>query len=198
MFAQKTKASKSSVILGGVALNAVLNAITESILALNPETSVLTTDFKIGGFSAISYNKLIPSVCIIALVLFILSFLYNELDVLALGNETSKSLGLDTKKYRIIFLVLCALLSGAAVSFAGLIGFIGLIVPHFIKKISPSQSKCFLPLCAIIGGGFVSLCDSIARIVFNPFELPVGIIMAVIGGPLFITILIKKGGYFND
>ncbi len=198
IFAQKTRTSKSSVILGGVALNAVLNAITESVLALNPETSILTTDFKIGGFSAISYNKLIPSVCIITFVLFIISFLYNELDVLALGDETSKAIGLNTKKYRIIFLILCALLSGAAVSFAGLIGFIGLIVPHFIKKISSSQSRCFLPLCAIIGGGFVSMCDMFARIIFKPFELPVGIIMAVIGGPLFVIILIKKGEQFND
>lgn len=199
VFAIRTQASKTSVILGGVALNAILNAISESILALSPDTSLLTTDFKIGGFSAISYKRLIPSVCMIIFALIVISFLFNELDTLSLGDETAKSIGLDTKKYRIIFLVLCALLSGAAVSFAGLIGFIGLIVPHFVKKVSPLQSKKFLPLCAVIGGAFVCICDTLARIIFKPFELPVGIIMAIIGGPLFVIILINsKGGHTND
>lgn len=199
VFAVKTQASKTSVILGGVALNSILNAISESVLALSPETSVLTTDFKVGGFSAVSYKRLIPSICMIVFALAVISLLFNELDALVLGDETAKSIGVNTKKYRIIFLVLCALLSGAAVSFAGLIGFIGLIVPHFVKKLSFLQSKRFLPLCAVVGGAFVCLCDTLARIIFKPFELPVGIIMAIVGGPLFVIILINsKGGHAND
>jgi len=198
IFSQKTNASKTSIILGGVALNAIFNAISESILALSPETSVMTTDFKIGGFSTISYERIVPPIFIIVVVIIAMLLLHNELDVLALGDETAKSVGLNTKFYRIVFLVLSALLSGAAVSFSGLIGFIGLIVPHFVKKISPTQSGLFLPLCSIIGGAFVCICDTLARIIFKPFELPVGIIMAIIGGPLFVTILFKKGGFYND
>ena len=198
LFSQKTNASKTSIILGGVALNAIFNAISESILALNLESSVMTTDFKIGGFSAISYQRLVPPICIIIIVMIAVLLMHNELDILALGDETAKSVGLNTKIFRIVFLIMCALLSGAAVSFAGLIGFIGLIVPHFIKKLSPTQSGMFLPLCSIIGGSFVCICDMLSRIIFRPFELPVGIIMAIIGGPLFVMILIKRSGLDND
>ena len=87
-------------------------------------------------------------------------------------------------------------LSGAAVSFAGLLGFVGLIIPHFVRRLVGSESRRVLPMCIFVGGGFVTLCDLAARTLFAPFELPVGILMAVIGGPAFVVLLIRfKGGH---
>ncbi|MBR7148013.1 MAG: iron chelate uptake ABC transporter family permease subunit, partial [Firmicutes bacterium] len=120
--------------------------------------------------------------------------LCNELDVLALGEETAVALGLSVKKLRTLFLILAALLAGATVSFAGLLGFVGLIVPHAVRKLVGSESRQVLPLCILGGAGFVTVCDLLARVMFAPYELPVGILMSILGGPFFLLLLIKRRG----
>ncbi|MGN0545733.1 MAG: FecCD family ABC transporter permease [Acutalibacteraceae bacterium] len=195
LFSSRISASKTTVILGGVALNSMLGAASEAITVLNPEAAMLTTEFRVGGFSAVSFTRLIPSAIMIAGALLLLFTLSNELDAVSLGDETARSIGLSVRKYRILFLVISALLAGAAVSFAGLLGFIGLIVPHFVRKLAGNESRRLLPLCTVMGAGFVCLCDLISRLVFAPYELPVGILMAVIGGPVFVALLVRtKGG----
>ena len=198
-FSRRTGASKTTVILGGVALNSILNAICESITVLDTEVAMLSIDFRVGGFSSVSYLRLAPAAGIILLALAALLTLCNELDVAGLGDETARGVGLSVGKYRMIFLALAALLAGAAVSFAGLLGFVGLIVPHFVRRLSGSESGRLLPLCAIFGAGFVTLCDTASRLIFAPYELPVGILMSVIGGPVFLYLLMRhKGGHRRD
>ncbi len=195
LFSYRTGASRSTVILGGVALNSMLNAFSESITVLDPDVAMLSVDFRVGGFSAVSYTRLVPAATLIVVALLLLLTLCNELDIVTLGDETAQGLGLNAKKYRLLFLALAALLSGAAVSFAGLLGFIGLIVPHFVRRLAGNESRHLLPLSALLGGSFVTLCDMMARVLFLPYELPVGILMAVIGGPVFVWLLIcYKGG----
>ena len=117
---------------------------------------------------------------------------------MTLGDETARGVGLAVGKYRMVFLVLAAMLAGAAVSFAGLLGFIGLIVPHFVRRFTGNDSGRLLPLCALSGAGFVTLCDMVARLAFAPYELPVGILMSVIGGPVFLYMLVcRKGGHLG-
>ena len=118
----------------------------------------------------------------------------NELDVLTLGEETARGLGMDVKKIRTLLLVLSAMLAGAAVSFAGLLGFVGLIVPHAVRRVAGSESRFLLPLCAMGGAAFVTVCDTAARVIFAPFELPVGILLSVLGGPAFLVLLLKRKG----
>lgn len=194
IFAVRTNASKTTVILGGVALNSILGACSESLSVLDNDVAMLTTEFRVGGFSAVSYTRLVPAAIMIMVALFILFTLLNELDVVALGDETAKSVGMKVKKYRILFLVLAALLAGAAVSFSGLLGFVGLIVPHYVRKLIGSDSRSLIPLSAIWGGTFVSLCDTLSRVLFIPYELPVGILMAIIGGPIFVVMLVRMKG----
>ena len=86
------------------------------------------------------------------------------------------------------------MLAGASVSFAGLLGFVGLIVPHAVRSLVGSESRFLLPLCAIGGAGFVTACDLAARLVFIPYELPVGILLSVLGGPFFLGLLVKRKG----
>ena len=157
---------------------------------------MMSVDFRAGGFASVSHTRLLPAGVLILTAMTALLLMHNELDVLALGEETAKSLGLPVKRMRTVFLVLAALLAGAAVSFAGLLGFVGLIVPHAMRKLTGSDSRCLLPVCALGGAGFVALCDTVSRVVFAPYELPVGILMSVIGGPMFLMMLLKrKGGH---
>lgn len=193
--ARKTGASRTTVILGGVAIGSFLTALSEALVTLIPEAGMLSGDFRVGGFAAVAYTRLIPAGILILLGLIVVLTLCNELDVLALGEETAHSLGMPVEKIRTLLLILAAMLAGASVSFAGLLGFVGLIVPHIARRLVGGESRYLLPLCGIGGAGFVTACDLAARLLFAPYELPVGILLSVIGGPFFVILLLKsKGG----
>ena len=194
VFSRWTGASRTTVILSGVALNSILNAVCESVTVLDTDLAMLSIDFRVGGFSAVSFSRLLPAAALIGVGLVVLFTLCNELDVLTLGDETARGIGLNVGRYRMVFLVLSALLAGAAVSFAGLLGFVGLIVPHFVRRFTGNESGKLLPVCAVAGGGFVTLCDLVSRLMFAPYELPVGILMSVAGGPVFLLLLVQGRG----
>ena len=192
--AEKAGASRTTVILGGVAVNAFLNALAEAVTVLIPEAGVLAGDFRVGGFSAVSWPRLLPAGGMILLALVLVLSLGNVLDVMGLGEETARGLGLNVRRMRILLLILSAMLAGAAVSFGGLLGFVGLIVPHGVRKLAGTESRYLLPLCAVLGGAFVTACDLTARMAFAPYELPVGILLSVLGGPVFLWLLWKRKG----
>ena len=194
--AQKIGASRTTVILGGVAVNSCLNAASEAISTLVPDAGMQAADFRVGGFSNVAYTRLLPAGILIIIGLLILLTLTNELDVISLGEDTAQGLGMPVKKMRTVFLIISALLAGAAVSFSGLLGFVGLIVPHISRKMVGSENGKLIPFCALLGAGFVTLCDLFARTLFSPYEIPVGILLSLIGGPFFLFLLIKrKGGH---
>lgn len=196
--ARKWGASRGTVILIGVAINSLFGAFSDAVITINTDISIISSDFKVGDFSAVTYQKAIPAAVIVFVSIAVLFTLSNELDILTLGDETAIGLGLNSAVMRVVFLILAALLAGCAVSVAGLLSFVGLIVPHIIKRLGVTQSKHILPLCALFGAGFVTLCDTLARTIFAPYEIPVGIIMAFVGAPFFIFLLIKgKGGHKN-
>lgn len=190
--AEKIGASRTTVILGGVAVNSCLNAASEAISILIPEAGMQAADFRVGGFSNVAYTRLLPAGMLILLALVILLTLTNELDVISLGEDTAQGLGMPVKKMRTVFLSLSALLAGAAVSFSGLLGFVGLIIPHVGRKLVSHENGKLLPFCGLLGAGFVTICDLFARTLFSPYELPVGILMSCIGGPFFLFLLIKR------
>lgn len=197
--AEKTGASRTTVILGGVAVNSFFNALSQGLITLLPEAGAMSADFRVGGFSSVSSARLLPAGLLILLALTVLLSLCNELDVLSLGEESAAGLGLRVRRIRTVFLLLAAMLAGAAVSFAGLLGFVGLIVPHGVRRFCGSESRFLLPLCILGGGSFVALCDTLSRVLFAPYELPVGILLSVLGGPFFIFLLWKrKGGRTHD
>lgn len=193
--AKRWGASRGTVILMGVTMNSLLGAVSDGVTILMPEVSILRNDFRIGDFSAVTYPKLIPAAAVILIALAALLTLSNELDLLTLGEENARSLGMNTRRMRFVFLMLAAALAGAAVSVAGLLSFVGLLVPHTVRRIASNDARHLMPLCGIFGAGFVTLCDTLSRVIFAPYELPVGIIMAFIGAPFFLFVLIKgKGG----
>lgn len=196
--AHMTGASRTTVILSGVALNSVLNALRDGVALLSPDAAMLGNEFRVGDFSAVTTARLLPAGTLIVLALAVALTLSNELDVLALGDETAASLGMSVRRLRAVFVLLAALLAGSAVSFAGLLGFVGLLVPHMARNFAGGQSRYLMPLCMLGGAGFVTLCDLAARMLFAPYELPVGIIMAVLGGPFFLVLLLRQRGGHRD
>ena len=197
--AKRWGASRSTVILMGVALNSLLGAVSDTVTTLLPDAAVMSNHFKIGEFSAVGYPQLLPCVALIAVTVLVLRTLHNQLDVLTLGESTAQGLGMRTAPMRTLFLLLAALLAGCAVSLAGLLSFVGLLVPHAVRRIAGSKASDLLGLCALYGAGFVCLCDTAARTLFAPYEIPVGILLAYLGAPFFIFLLLKgKGGRRHD
>lgn len=190
----KLSASKGTVILLGIALNSLFGAISDAVVTLNPDIGVMSSDFKIGDFSAVTYGRLLPSAAMILIVLTVLFALSGRLEILTLDDDSAIGLGMNIKAARALFLVLAALLAGCAVSIAGLLSFVGLLVPHTVRKISGNSYRHLLPLSAICGAAFVTVCDTVARSLFAPFEIPAGIIMAFLGAPFFVFLLIKRKG----
>ena len=185
-----------TLILIGVAINALCGAVSDAVVTFDPDLSLVTYDFRMGDFSSVTYQKIAAIAPFVICSLVLLILLSKELDVLSLGDESAGGLGMNCTAQRTVFLVLCAVLSGCAVSVAGLLSFVGLMVPHTLRRILRTGNFHLLCLCALYGGAFVSVCDTVSRTVFSPYEIPVGIIMAAMGAPFFIFILMreKEGG----
>lgn len=198
LLSRATGASRTTVILAGVAMNSILGALRDALTVLVPETAALSGDFRVGGFSSVAHTRLLFAAVLILAALTLVFTMGNELDVLSLGEDTARSLGMHVGRMRTLFLLLSALLAGAAVSFAGLLGFVGLLVPHGVRRLAGGEGRHLLPLCALFGAAFVALCDLAGRMLFAPYELPVGILLSVLGGPVFLMLLLKKRGGRSD
>ena len=194
ILAQSTVAARITVVLAGVAISNLFNAGIDAVVTMVPDAINGVTDFRIGGFTGVTMTQLSPAAKIIAVSLILLLTLAHQLDILSLGSDTAKSLGLAVGRMRIVFLILAAALAGAAVSFAGLLGFIGLIVPHAMRRMIGEDSGALLVSCALGGALFVVICDLIARTLFSPFEVPVGIVLSFAGAPFFLWLLFHQRG----
>lgn len=189
---EKLGASRFSMILTGVAISSMFGAILDALLNVYPDALVAYSDFRIGGLANVSLGKVLPGAIVILSCLLLLFLFSPHIDILALGSEVAHSLGLPVRRIRILLLALSAALAGAAVSFAGLLGFIGLIVPHMMRRFFGYDSRHLLIASAIGGASLLTICDVAARVLFSPFELPVGVVLSLGGGPFFIFLLFKR------
>lgn len=191
---RRTGASRMTVVLAGIAISALFSAGIDAAVTLVPDALTGVSDFRIGGFSGVTMAQLAPAAAFIFPSLVLVFSLSKEMDILGLGSDTARSLGLSAGAVRFILLVLSAALAGAAVSFCGLIGFVGLIIPHVMRRLLGEDSLPLLLSSALGGTFFVTLCDLLARVLFSPFELPVGIVLAFAGAPFFLWLLFRQRG----
>lgn len=182
----------TSIVLSGVAVSAILNAGISFLSLRYPDVLSSYTAFSVGGFSGVRMSQLIIPVFVVAICFCILQLLSPGLNMLCLGDEIAVSLGVKVKFIRLVSLIVCSALCAAAVSFAGLLGFVGLIVPNAVRRLAGVDMRFGIGLCAVCGAFITVLSDFVARLLFAPAELPAGIIMAVLGSPFFLYLLIKR------
>lgn len=187
--------SRTTIILAGITVSSFLSAGINTIKLLDTDIAVNLTTFMIGSLSGITFDALkFPAAAIIA-ALLLSCLLTKPLNILGLGDDVARSLGLNVLLVRMILLVLSSVLSGCVVSYAGLLSFVGLIVPHICRRLFGSDARYLLPCSALLGASFVLICDILGRVLFAPFELPAGVLMSFVGGPFFLYLLFtKKGG----
>jgi iron complex transport system permease protein len=177
------------LILSGVAVNALFGAAISFLSLKFPDVLESYTAFSVGGFSGVYMSDLALPGVIVALSLVIAATVAPRLDLLCLGNYMARSLGVRVGALRALALILAAALAAASVSYSGLIGFVGLIVPHISKKLVGTEVKKLIPVAALIGAALLSLSDLFGRILAAPTEIPSGIITAFIGVPFFLILL---------
>lgn len=184
--------ARTLMILAGVAVSAVFNAGISFLSYRFPDVLPSYNAFSAGGFSGVSMTELaIPSVVIFVFLLAAV-FIAPSLNLLCLGDGMAGSLGVRVRELRIFSLVCAAALCASSVSFAGLVGFVGLIVPNAVRKLFGADARLDIPMCAVLGGSLTAASDLAGRVLFAPSELPAGIIMAAIGAPFFLVLLLKK------
>lgn len=186
--------SRTTIILAGITVSSFLNAGINTIKLLDTDITVNLTTFMIGSLSGITFDRLLFPAAAIIVALLLSFFLTKSINVLGLGDDIARSLGLNVTSMRLILLVLSSVLSGCVVSYAGLLSFVGLIIPHICRRLFGNDARFLLPCSALLGACFVLVCDILGRVLFAPFELPAGILMSFIGGPFFLYLLFKKKG----
>ena len=187
------KAEQESLLLLGIALSFFYTSALLVIFYLSSFTETATImRFTMGSLSIVGYESVI-SLCIIAGLLLIFLWLKRfELQILAISDEQASLKGIDTKRLTYLLLIITSLVIGVLVSLTGPIGFIGLIIPHMIRKLYQQPiSKLIFPVF-FLGGFFLLACDTLARSLSTGSEIPIGIVTALIGGPFFIYLIISK------
>lgn len=185
--------SMTSVLLTGYAVGSLLAAGLAMAMYLAGSNIRQIFFYLLGSFAQSSWQQLMVGVPVIVIGSALIMVRARSLNALLLGDEAAVHLGLDVKRERMILLALASLVTAAAVALAGLIGFVGLVVPHVVRLVVGPNARLVLPLSALFGASFLVLADLVARI---PGELPVGVITAVVGAPVFVVLLRRfRGGY---
>ena len=181
----------NTVILIGMVLSLFLNAVTTLIASFNTKHQARISIWQAGSFAGknMTHVLIMAIVCVVSVVLLL--FFSRELDILTFGDEQGASMGVPVKRIKNIVLALTALLTGVAVSFSGIIGFIDLIAPHVVRRVFGNSNKIVIPMTMITGGTFMALADLAARTILSPREIAVGAVTAIIGAPFFAYVYFR-------
>jgi iron complex transport system permease protein len=191
--ARRRGMSTTALLLAGVTMTAFFSALIMFTQYLADFTDTFRmVRWLMGLLDVASYAPLIASAPLLLVAFGLFATLPRALDLLSLGADAAAARGVDVRRAERTALVSASLATGAAVSIAGPVGFIGIIVPHLVRLIVGSDHRLVLPASALFGASFLVICDLIARTVFSPLEVPVGVITATIGGPFFLWLLLRR------
>lgn len=185
--------SVHTLLLAGVILNALFSALIMFAISIaDPTQAFKMMLWLMGTLSVPEFWTLVTLLVYLACGFLILFWLARPLNILTLGDESARSLGVEVDRIKKLVFVTSALVTGAVVSIAGLIGFVGMVVPHAVRMIIGADHRLLLPVAALAGGAFLTVADTVARTALAPTELPVGVVTALIGGPFFIYLLVQR------
>jgi iron complex transport system permease protein len=191
--ARRRGTSTIVLLLGGVTLTALLSAVMAFVRYLADFTQTfLTVRWLMGSLDVASYAPIVAALAPMTLAMAGFAALPRVLDLLSVGTEAAAARGVDVARAERIALVSASLATGAAVSLAGPVTFVGIIVPHLVRLIVGADHRLVMPGAALFGAAFLISCDLIARTIAPPLELPVGVVTALIGGPVFLWLLFTR------
>lgn len=185
---------KSTIILAGIACTTLFQAAISFLSILDSDVMSIYSSFSVGSLSGVRTERMIIPLVLIITCTVAGICISGRIAALSLGDAVASSLGIRVRKLRIFCLILASICAASAISFAGLLGFVGLVAPHMTRKLVGSDIKALLSASPVLGAILVTLSDLAGRTVFSPSEIPVGIVMAFIGAPFFFILILRKGG----
>ena len=181
--------SPVKMILSGMAVSAVFGAFNDIIRSFYSENIANATGFLVGSLNGVAWKNFSMILPYAMVGIFMCFFLPSRMNILMLGDEMANSLGVNTESFRLILIVISSLLAGAAISVAGLINFVGLIVPHIARLLVGSDYKYLFPASIAMGFMMIVICDLIGRIVMPVGEISVSVVLSFVGAPFFLYLL---------
>ncbi|HTJ68049.1 MAG TPA: iron ABC transporter permease [Actinospica sp.] len=188
-FASSGRRDTATLLLSGVAVGMFLTAAQAYLMQRDSQDLQQVYSWMLGSMATASWTQVDEALPYAAVSIAVLLVHSRRLDVLALGDDEASSLGLNAGRTRLIVIAAASLAAATAVAVSGLIGFVGIVVPHVARRLGGPSYAVVLPLSLLIGGGFLGLADTVARTVLSPAELPIGVVTAVVGAPVFVMIL---------
>jgi iron complex transport system permease protein len=187
--AGSARGSSVSLILAGVTVATFLTAIQTYVQQRNQDTIRDVYNWVLGRLSTAGWQEVVTILPYVVVSTGVLLAHRRALDVLAVGDDEAAALGLDARRTRLVVVAAASLGTAAAVAVSGLIGFVGIIVPHTVRLLAGSSYRVILPLSCLFGGAFLVATDLVARTVAAPAEIPIGVVTAVVGAPFFVIVL---------
>jgi iron complex transport system permease protein len=188
--------SVMSLLLSGIALGFFLTALMSLLMYFNRDQLERIVYWSMGSFNAANWTKVALTAPVILSGGIVILFFARDLNLMVLGDDTARGLGVPVRFSRIIFLLTSTIITASAVSVSGIIGFVGLIIPHIIRIITGPDHRTLIPNSMLAGGIFLLLSDTLARTVLSPTEIPVGIITSLAGAPYFLLLLYQRRKQF--
>lgn len=186
-------AQKLTVLLAGLAISQLFNAGIDLLTVFVPDVLNGYVSFRIGSLASVSLTKCVYGAMLILPAIIFVFACTRQFEMFSLGTRQSQALGLSVRKWTIIFLSIASLLSAATVSFAGMLGFVGLIVPAWLRRFH-LPPFAYLAQCVCCGATLVCMADLIGRVLVLPWEMPAGLILSLAGGPYFLYLLLERRG----
>ena len=182
-----------TLLLGGVVLNAIFSALILFLTSLaDPYKASGMYAWLMGSLTGPDFQTVSILAVYLVLGVGVLISQARSLNLLTLGEEAARSLGVEVERVKRVIFAASALLTGSVVAFSGLIGFVGLIVPHAVRLVFGADHRLLLIASGIVGGTFLMIADTVARTLLSPTEIPVGVVTALVGGPIFLYLLVQQ------
>lgn len=194
------KITSTQLVLAGIAVSTLFTALTNFMIYYKQtgDDKVKTAMYwMMGSLSGASWSLVLYLFVVSVICIVILCFFTDSLDVLMLGDDAATTLGVNLRFIKIAIILLCTVLTGAIVSVSGVIGFVGLIIPHITRAIVGPKHGRLIPASILVGGLFAILCDLLSRVVVIPEELPIGVLTALFGAPFFLFLIRKSRSKFG-
>ena len=192
MLSDRVRGGRSTVILAGIACTSFFQAGISFVSSLDNEVLASYNAFSLGSFVGVENSDLLLPALLVMCCFVVSIALSARISVLSLGDEIATSLGVNVRKMRCVVLLLAALSAASVISYAGLLGFVGLVVPHIAAKLVGTSVRRHLIASALCGAILVTLSDLVGRTLFSPSEISVGIVMSFVGAPFFFFLLLRR------
>jgi iron complex transport system permease protein len=193
LMAPLSSKSPATLILAGVAISYLFNALNTLLMVTSDSEKIADAyRWQVGSFIDMTWSNVFVMVTITVVGVIVIGLLSRQLNLMSLGDEHAKSMGLDVNTLRVVCLVIMSVMVASVISYAGIIGFVGLISPHIVRMVIDADNRFVIPAAAAFGAAFLMVADIVSRLLSDLNTVPVGVVVSFVGAPIFLYLIITQ------